>query len=324
MNAEGVVRVIHALGQKVTGQAGEWLHTNCPFAFATHSSGMDNNPSFGIEVNAVGQSRFNCFSCDTHGQDLLELVFELKRLKKIHGLPDKVNLPEVVQLISLSNEDKPEALTGITDYNDLIEAGKKKKYETVFYEEKWLSSFLPGVLHPYLKERDIPEETAIALDLRYDFAEKRICFPMRDFAGRLVGLQGRSIEKNPSLRYKLYSCKGKYNPHVWAGENLVTLEKPLVLTEGFFDLAKIYQVYPNVLASLTSMIIPAKFKRIRDIDRVITFYDFGTGGNAAREKVEKYFAKSHTIVEHIIPSEEEGDAGAMTLDEIRFPLEELL
>lgn len=102
--------------------------------------------------------------------------------------------------------------------------------------------------------------------------------------------------------------------HCWMGENLVNLDEPVVLCEGPFDFARIYQHYENVLASFTSGLSMTKIKRISDADSIITFYDHGKGGDAARLSIRKYLP-GYPIVD-LIPTEKEGDAGAMSPERI--------
>ena len=93
------------------------------------------------------------------------------------------------------------------------------------------------------------------------------------------------------------------------------LDKPVVLCEGPFDAAKIMKHYPNVAASFTSGLSVEKCKRLADASEIITFYDYGSGGNAARKRIAEVFKKA--AVTHLIPTESQDDAGNMTDEAIR-------
>ena len=73
------------------------------------------------------------------------------------------------------------------------------------------------------------------LDLRYDPIERRVCFPIRDFTGALVGLHGRAIDKDTTLKYRMYTVYKQKNPMIWYGEHWVDFDKPVLLVESVFD-----------------------------------------------------------------------------------------
>jgi len=293
----------------------EWANGHCMLAPWTHSGGVDGNPSFGIRRNDTGASIYKCWSCDKIG-DLTDLVWTIRHLSKKFPKHVSYNLQHAVQLIAQEDEQTCDFIYNPVDYEEELEVD----IETIF-PSNWLNSFFPAPSHPYLKHREIPIEVAKALDLRVDIIDKRICFPIRNWDGQLMGLQGRTFSDSP-LRYKLYSYQDKFNPTILGNEVNVTLDEPLILTEGFFDLAKIMTVYPNVLCSFTSSLSNKKLDRLKDVDQIITFFDVGTGGDSARAKIEKYFGGLY--VTHIIPTEEQGDAGAMSTDDIKEALQKCL
>jgi 5S rRNA maturation endonuclease (ribonuclease M5) len=196
--------------------------------------------------------------------------------------------------------------------------------DEVLFPEQWLQSFKPIQIFPeamaYCLGRGLSKKSLKQLDVRYDPSQRRVCWPFRNFRGELMGLQGRSIEPDPHLRYYQYGWHGHRNMHVWLGEHWVNLDMPVVLCEGPVDLQKIFIAYPNVCASFTSGLSRTKVKRLADAESIITFYDHGHGGDAAREAIDKYL-KGMPIL-HIIPDPEDGDAGAMSVDDIRAALED--
>lgn len=307
MNKELVYQMMQLVhGSKIQNGA-KWVKCSCIFAPWIHTKGTDSNPSFAISISDHGKSRFNCYTCGRHG-DLTDMVMELRHYAANTGY--EFDYSAMLQLIATEEDDFGDF--SIPDYDE-IHAKKKTQVFTEF-PQVWLDSFLKMPIHPYLTKRGVTQETALKFDLRFDFAEKRICVPIRTADGVLAGLQGRSTNPTELLRYKLYNYKGNYNPSVWGGEHTCNIMLPLVITEGFFDLFQIYQAYPNVVCSLTSKITPDKAKRLQDALEIITLYDFGKGGDSGRKLVDQYWPNAH--ITHITPTEEVGDAGNMETQQI--------
>lgn len=268
------------------------------------------HPSFAISVTDKKKSRCKCLSCG-FGGDLMDLLMDIQyHLKKEHY--PGYNILRAAQIVNAEFEDMELSPEDIPDYDAPVE-----KTEIVF-PETWLASFKPIKMFPeavqYCVGRMITSKTMDALDLRFDPVQRRVCFPFRNSKGDLMGLQGRTIDEGTALRYYQYGYKGKRNSHVWMGEDNLNLDKPVVLLEGPFDFTSVYRVYRNVAASFTSGLSFTKVRRISDATEIITFYDHGKGGDSARESIDKML-KGYPIT-HIIPTEQEGDAGNMSLQAV--------
>ncbi|NIT54905.1 MAG: hypothetical protein GWN00_01255 [Aliifodinibius sp.] len=311
MDKVSIQRLSELLGSGETTLRGDWVNFTCPFAPWDHEGGTDKNPSFGVLISEQ-ESIYKCWSCDRSGS-VLAMVTELATLQKNHPLPQvKYNFK---QLYSLVDGDGTDA---VYQYQP-VEYQEYKPNSLYVFPEEWLSTFLKKYDHPYLISRGISPRVGKMFDVRVDLSLKRVCVPLRSFTGQLVGLQGRLyVEGKP--RYKLYKHNGEYNPHIWGNAINCNVDNPVVLTEGFIDAMKIAEVYPNVMFSLTSSLSPRHLKLIQDTGDLITFYDFGTGGNKAREKLGKKFRNCY----HITPSESEGDAGAMSIEMIAKKLKKFL
>ena len=305
MTRDNIVILMKLLGGKnIDTKTKKWVRCSCLLAPWYHKNGKDGSPSFGIKINDNGPSQVNCFSCPVGG-DVMDLILELRRLNKENPQVD-VNISAALKFVA-TNELEPELIDTFPDFEELGPGLKKPTFHP--FPEDWLATFLTGIHHPYLVKRGIPKQTALELDVRFDTSKERICFPIRTITGTLAGMQGRTIHDEVEPRYWLYDFKGKYNPNVWANEDRVNQDIPVVMTEGWFDIAKIFMVYPNVVGSLTSKIVPEKAKRLRDVNHIITFYDYGTGGDTARDLVRHFWPNA--IISDIIPTEEEKDAGKM-------------
>lgn len=311
MHKDSIRVFLKALRSKPTHNQNRvgWIIATCPYAPWKHDGGVDNHPSFGVQIKEGDISRYNCFSCNSHG-DLGDMITELAVLlgKDKSGY----DFHTALQLVA-NEEDELEMV--IKDYQE----SDGQEDEVTIFPDWWLDSFQPALeskkATKYLKGRGLTKKTITALDIRYDSLRNRVSFPIRDWDNFLVGLHGRSIDPNPELRYYAYGYKEHRNKLPWVGENRIDPDKMVVLCEGPFDMAAIYQVYPNVICSNSASMSKAKVKRICDIGDVVTMYDYGMGGDAARAAIDKYLHGS--IKTHLIPSLGQGDPGSMTPDEIR-------
>lgn len=313
MNQAQIKLLFGMLGSKATGYRSGWVEGHCVFPW--NHGGCDTHPSFAIhEGSPTKKSIGKCLSCGWGG-DLLDLIYALKG--HLDKEPDsRYDLVGAMQLIAQDSEDFINPLD-IPDYED------KVKNDVTVFPEQWLSTFSPiskfNEALLYCASRHLSPGLLGSLDVRYDPLLKRVCFPVRSYTGDLMGVQGRSIEPDTTLRYYQYGYHGKRNSHVWMGENSVNLDDPVVLTEGPFDLASIRRVYPNVLASFTTGLSQRKLGRIADAFELVTFFDSGKGGDAARQKIEDRYGKK-MLVTHIVPDEQEDDAGNMSYDSLRSAL----
>lgn len=316
MKAEKIKLLFPAINSKVTGRRNEWVLGHCPMAPFKHKSGKDNHPSFGIKSSEKSKSICKCQSCG-YGGDLDDLLIDLRyELKKDPFHADKYDIKAAMQLIALEFEEL-EFDPNIPDYED----AKRRKTEgpmELIYPDSWLDTFLPWGkfkdARDYISSRAISGELADHMGLRYDPIQRRVCFPFRNFKGRLMGMQGRAIDKSEEKRYHFYDYGGHKNMHVWLGEDSLSFDNPVILVEGPFDRASILRVYPNVAASFSAGISKEKVRRMSDAVEIITFYDYGDGGDAARLRVDEVL--KGLPVTHVIPGPDEKDPGDMSEEEL--------
>lgn len=291
-----------------------WVIASCPFAPWRHDKGIDKNPSFGINIKDHSKSMYNCFSCASHG-DLDDLMLELGRYLKEDKI-DGYDLKPAMQLIADEEED---AELDIPDYEE-----EQVKHDVVVtWPEPYLDGFFQITVSQkamsYLLERNVPESMWADLDLRYDTKRKRVCFPIRDWDGFLAGFHGRAVMPDTEPKYLVYKWQDRYNKIVWYGEHWLDLEMPVILVESVFDLTSVYRVYRNVACSLSAGMGKAKVERMSGALDIISLYDYGKGGDAARASLDKYLPDS--VIRHLKPTEAQGDPGAMDVAEIMELLE---
>lgn len=309
MDSNKVEALMPLVGTKVSGRRGDWVLAPCPFAPWRHDDGKDAHPSFGIKSSKSKKSICKCLSCG-YGGDLTDLVMDLGlELKKGHAPGYK--LSQALQFVANEFEGM-EFDANIPEYGE-----GKKSNELIAYPQMWLDTFQHAEYHSdameYLSKRGFSVDLVRELDVRYDPFQRRVCFPFSDFKGRLAGLQGRAIDKENPLRYYFYDHKSHKNMQVWLGEHHINFDKPVVLVEGPFDYASVYRVYQNVAASFSAGINKDKVRRMEEASEIITFYDYGKGGEQARKRVHEVM-KGKTPVTDLVPPDDELDPGAMPVE----------
>jgi 5S rRNA maturation endonuclease (ribonuclease M5) len=200
----------------------------------------------------------------------------------------------------------------------------REAFEPAYFQKEHLvgggKGYTERLVHPYLAGRDMPFEVAEKLDMRFDPFRLRVLFPVFDWRKRLRGLHGRAIgfpcggeEWERNLPYKMYPYEGQTNAHIWLGEHWANADEPLVVAESVFDLARVLEVYPNVISPLTATVSAQKVARLRNASRVITLFDQDKAGERARAKLSGGLPT--TKISHIeLPLGT--DAGDHTADEI--------
>lgn len=310
MKFEVVKKVLTAIGSKVPAvqPRSGWTLATCPLAPWRHDNGTDKNPAFAVKKES-GDPFCNCFACNYHGtlSDLLLEAYSLnKKAKHVTA-----NFGELMTLVDEAAFEDPLDLDGPGIEEILF--GKKDSLHP--FQEWWLETFPSVLASPvalaYLKDRNVTEAVIKSLDLRYDPNENRICFPVRDFTGMLVGLHGRAISLKTDPRYRMYLYAKKNNPIVWLGEHSVDRTRPVVVVEGPFDLAAVRQVYSNVVSPLFASPSEAKIMRMADALEIITLFDRGKGGDAGRSKFHSVLGSTHMLT-HLVPPDDYKDPGEMS------------
>ena len=314
MKQETVIPWLKMLGATVpTAQLrGGWTVACCPLAHWTHDGGTDKNPAFAVRKEN-GDAFTHCFACGWHGSQS-ELVLEMRYRNKLDPHVD-VKWGEALRLIEESEHEFGLQLDS-PDIEEMLFGDKAKRH---VFPDWWLETFPPASEVPwaldYLASRQVTPKLADALDIRADAGEHRVCFPVRDFAGRLRGLHGRAVHADTEPRYRMYRQAKKNNPLIWLGESWVDVEKPIIVVEGPLDLASVYRVYRNVVSPLFANPSEAKLSRMADAMEWVTLLDRGKGGDSGRAKIEKLLKKDH-VIQHLQPPVGRKDPGEMTLQEL--------
>lgn len=279
---------------------------SCPFAPWTHRSGRDENPSFAVSIDPKRPQFYNCFSCHAKGL-LATIILDLKALGAAAYYGDRFT--------AFAHALSENILTA-SPYSAHV---PRKRSETYLFSEDTLARLCTWNkavdAAQYLRGRQVSHYVRRFLDLRWDDKERRIIFPIRDAHQHLVGLHGRAIDPDNQPTYKVYLHDGHHNYHIWYGEAWVDITKPVLIVESVFDLASVLRVYPNSICSLSCGIGREKLKRLENLANIVTMYDHGTGGDAARKAISR--ALPNTRLKHLIPTESQDDPGSMSVLELK-------
>lgn len=279
MDETSILDMCSRLGWKAKVRGG-WIATSCPFSKDTHEKGKDAKPSFGIFVDPSGESSYNCLACGKKGQ--------------LSGLPT------VLQFMDLINDDQAEILRNAISHSESFSSGARENNSYLVDLAPALSEYtlerFQNLRKSHIASRGITAESVHKYELRWDRAENRLLFPIRDSEGRLVGIRGRYIGPNDPdvLRYREYvelspSGRSVKKFGVWFGVHMSMLpDKALILVEGEIDAIRLKQVLPkaNVLASIGASITREQLKSLVFPSKgIIAFFDNDMAGKKAVQTI---------------------------------------
>jgi len=314
MKPDKIVQFLEALGvtnaQKFKRNG--WVISRCPLGPWKHENGVSGPEVFGVRLDN-GDPFCRCFACNHHGS-LGGLVQTIAKLRKDWSV-DGLDLGKAQQLV-YEAEETAELDFDIPGIEEVL-AGKRDRLTE--FPAWWLETF-PGAWdvewsRSYLHERQVSPQMAAKLDLRCDPNQKRLCFPVRDFAGRLMGLHGRATDPDAEPRYRMYTYMKKNNPLIWLGEGWIDTNRPIVVVEGPFDLTSVFRVYENVCSPLFATPSMEKLKRMSDALEWITIFDRGAGGDRGRQRVTEALGRDH-VIHHLHPPKGRKDPGEMEVSEL--------
>jgi 5S rRNA maturation endonuclease (ribonuclease M5) len=206
MNEEGVREFLDNLGVEQVADSPSskgWLASTCPFAKHTHAGGTDSKPSFGILVDDLGPSAYNCLSCGEKGLGLQGVAW---RLRSLGDSPPS----EISRIVREKEIFKPKR------HNDSLGGMLRRRRERTKAIEEYLEEHGVGELgetfdiprpkipedsldgfikahHPYMANRGFTKAACKAWGLSIDHKDygDRIVFPIRDIDGNLMAFSRR-------------------------------------------------------------------------------------------------------------------------------------
>lgn len=254
MKLQDIEHVLRKFGSTDFNRSGDHVMTNCifaPFYESHHKSNFDRNPSAGVRIQE-GISSYNCFSCKEKG-GFLEVVRKVGKEAISQGKMTHEELEEITSYIILKEEDS--MITGVTINGLGMEEQKKIPKDLIDSLGNW---------HDYASDRGITEEEFEEYELGYcrkatikrrERMVNRLLFPVKDIDGKLIFIQGRSLNNDSKQKYMNYP-EMQEKGGVLYGEHLIEkgTTETLLIVEGVIDVIKANRylkavgLFPGVVA----------------------------------------------------------------------------
>lgn len=277
MNREGLHDFIHdTLGHYTVKDEGEWVMTNCPLAPYLHEGGTDSSASFGIKVNLHNSSVFHCFTCKSKGI--------LKKL--LEDLQEFTGEDYREEIDSIEKDEDLNATLPVWDKRIVCDSKYKKLGEPV--SDDYLDLYESAVGHKYIKKRGIKNWAAKQMGLCVDHNDKgveRILFPVFRHTGEFYGYSGRAVK---AAELKVRDYFGLPKKHLLLGSHFICKGGAsfIVLVEGLFDYARLYQFGAPVAAVMHSGLTLEQANILKDIGLpVYVMFDNDLAGRRGRHIV---------------------------------------
>jgi len=229
-----------------------------------------------LHSSAGERSYYNCFTCGSGGAE------ELLYILQLYTSPQSYDFNALRGLLA-----DEEAVVPLPPYQEAPTSLAPFEEWPLW----WLEDF-PSVRYfqqavDYLITRDMTDEAVDRHKLRYDAKRKMVMCPYFNVFGKFAGVRGRSIvpEATSWKKHHDYTWNGINNAGlVWYNEEVLNLDGPVVCVEGQFDLFKVEQVWPKVVANLTAFPRAYKVRRLADAQLILHIADNDTTGELSSEK----------------------------------------
>ena len=274
MNEANLRDTLSELGIDVLHKNGRgWLVASCPFAPYRHEFGTDRNPSFFIKINDQGFSGYNCLSCHSKG-NVHKLISRLAQYREEDY--DKLVIRSI-------KRETPDRFGGWDDRRSHI-AEEMDPLDAEIYFRMYSNAWDEAEARAYLKDRGVTKSAAELLELRFDPDSKRILFPVYDHTHALFRFTSRTILPTNDRRPKVRDYAGLKKEQCILGEQLIDPNKPLLLVEGLFALAKMISIgardMVNPVASMGSSLSRTQVNILADFAQpVYLLYDLDFAGD---------------------------------------------
>lgn len=321
--------ILGLLGHRYTMSASGWLSCSCLFAKHHHKTGVDRTPSARLAPDGNGYKCFSCGVSYAQPNRMLWKLYNLNASKNINN--EKVN---TALSFVLNNKQPPYLPTAsVEQYSyavdkSFIQFPKEylAKFPSVLLRNSTGDYAFPEAIK-FLASRKTPKQVIEDFDFRWDAEFKRVLVPSYLKGKILAGFEGRNILFNPNIqgentepKYWIYTHKPtKQSPAqsnigiVWFRQSSLSQKKPLVIVEGMFDAARVYQHYRNVTAIGGASVSPTKLQYLKECKQIFMLPDNDPAGEESVAKLKKMLP--YMIVIPIpLPAK---DAGEMSSIDVR-------
>lgn len=270
MDREGVISLIKDLNgpNAATEVNGDWINSNCPLAPWTHESGKDSKPSFGVQVNEEGESRFYCFTCHSKGS--------IKRLLKL--IAENTNDYSLYDYYEPLLKNEEFAGGPLPEWSGRKPKTKEKTTHTVKPLDEDYEDLYDPVDFVY---RGISVETAQRIGLVHGEDSRgahRIIFPVRGLNGELYGYTGRATEAD--VVPKVRDFHGLQKENLLLGLHTLPHDAEYVcIVEGLYDYARQLQYGEPVVSTMHANLTEQQSRILIKLGLpVVVFYDNDKAG----------------------------------------------
>lgn len=228
MNLQQISDVLRLLQVEKYTVSEQSISLCCPLARWTHQAKEDTHPSAVIYV--ATPAKLYCYACKSW-MPLWEVVETIGYHTKNQDLLSRVSDLRAYERVTRKRKCLAVAdhFTGFPD---------SKNFRPLDLDTIENFSYPPPPAIDYLEKRGTPHEALAEFDLRYDFNDHRLVFPVSDRFQNLQGFVGRSIiGASPPYKNYLGYKSGSY----FLGEHKLHDFKTVIVVEGFFDLLRCYQ-----------------------------------------------------------------------------------
>jgi len=273
----------------------EWVTTLCPFAPWSHEKGKDTNPSFGVSVKEDGDtSVYHCFTCKKKG--------------KLSDLPKHLTDVSDDDAWMEFQEDIPEDESlgaGLPTWNNRKVKERAERLPQPL-PVSHLQVYDKAGAHPYLQERGISSAAAESMDLRVDeddgHGTERILFPLFSPDGGFYGYTGRAVLPDAQPRIRDYFGLPK-KLLLLGAEHVEPHDDKIILVEGLFDYAKLFQHGMCAVASMHANLTDYQAQILKDFGRpVVVMYDNDKAGRDGAKIVKQKLGKHVPLLKVRYPS----------------------
>jgi DNA primase len=246
---------LNELGVNNISKKGKEYFFSCPLP---RHIGVDHTPSISMEE---GTTKIYCFGCKFGGNavSFLAELEEISPLKAKHWIRERFNvdihMPEegfkeaILKKIERM-KNPPEKDTKQINYTTIDESELDKRF--IDWDEvhrSWQGKIEGAYPLAYMLDRGFKPNTLNEWAFGWDMISQRICFPIRDQYGNLLGLKGRTTDPNERSRYLVLGGPeygfDTYNvSRVLFGLDKVlskNKEKDLIVVEGELNTVSMHQ-----------------------------------------------------------------------------------
>ncbi len=323
--------ILNTLGIPFNQASDGWLECSCLYARHKHQGGTDLMPS--AKLNSTGAG-YRCFACSTTAKDAGQMLRNLRNLNERVGW-DNTKIKQALKLLKQQPEnDSPVDGQNVRVLEPPVGMVKPfKKFPSEYLElypsvlrKNSADKFIYPDSISFLAKRQTPLQVIADFDFRWDAKHTRILVPTYQRAIILSGLIGRNIKYIKGISdsdhpkyfdYSHFTAKDKIKVNnsslVWFRQSTLNKKKPLILVEGMFDAARVYQHYRNVTAVTCVCISSPKLNYLSDFKSVYLIPDNDKAGTDAASNFQKLIPTLKIIK---IPSTYK-DISDMTAFEVR-------